>query len=183
MFRTVEREATGLQSLQGPRALRYGFGQTPVGVALVAWSEQTIWYLALAAQDRIAALQDLQAQRLTETLQEDPDGSAQILRQVFDLPSANDIAIAIHGTPFQRKVWNELLRIKRAEQVSYGEIAARLGVPGAARAVGSAVGANRIAYLIPCHRVVRKSGESARFRWGLDIKRQLSQWEAAGTCV
>ena len=180
MFRAIEFD---VKRPLDSRVLSYGFGQTPVGDALIGWNEQTIWYLALAAQDRAAALEELQAQRLTETLREDTAGSAQMLSQVFDPPASKDIMVAIHGTPFQRKVWNELLRIQRAERVSYGEIAARLGLPGAARAVGSAVGANRIAYLIPCHRVVRKSGESARFRWGLDVKRQLSQWEAAGTCV
>jgi AraC family transcriptional regulator, regulatory protein of adaptative response / methylated-DNA-[protein]-cysteine methyltransferase len=180
MFRTIELDARESQNSQ---TLRYGFGQTPVGPALIGWNERTIWYLALAAQDQVQALQDLREQGLAQTLVQDNNGAMQLLREVFDSSGSSDITIAMQGTPFQRKVWQELLKIKHAEQVSYGEIAARLGLSGAARAVGSAVGANRIAYLIPCHRVARKSGDSARFRWGLDVKRELCQWEADLTCV
>jgi len=180
MFRTIELDARESQSSQ---TLRYGFGQTPVGPALIGWNERTVWYLALAAQDRTQSLQNLREQGIAQALVQDGSGAAQLLSEIFDSPGSSEIIIAMQGTPFQRKVWQELLKIKRAEQISYGEIAARLGLSGAARAVGSAVGANRIAYLIPCHRVARKSGDSARFRWGLQVKRDLCQWEADVTCV
>ena len=180
MFRTIELDTRELDNSQ---MLKYGFGQTPVGPALIGWNERTIWYLALAAEDQAQARQNLREQGLAQTLVQDNSGAAQMLSKVFELPVSSEITVAMQGTPFQRKVWQELLKIQPAEQTSYGEIAARLGLSGAARAVGSAVGANRIAYLIPCHRVARKSGESARFRWGLDVKRELCRWEAEVTCV
>jgi len=83
----------------------------------------------------------------------------------------------LSGTDFQRKVWAELRKVKRGEVVSYEEIAQRIGKPKAVRAVGTAIGRNEIAFLIPCHRVVRKSGGLGGFRWGLEVKKKMLEWE------
>lgn len=88
-------------------------------------------------------------------------------RTVFDL----DLAPA--GTPFQRRVWNALTEIPYGQTLSYGEIARRIGLPGAARAVGQANGANPIPIVIPCHRVIAADGTIGGFSSGLEIKRQL----------
>ncbi len=94
--------------------------------------------------------------------------------------SRGEVDVCVRGTPFQLEVWRELLRIPEGETISYGELAERVGHPGASRAVGSAVGANRIAWLIPCHRVVRGNGQLGGFRWGCDCKRAMLEHEWHG---
>ncbi|MCM8556432.1 methylated-DNA--[protein]-cysteine S-methyltransferase [Sphingomicrobium sediminis] len=91
----------------------------------------------------------------------------------------HDIPLDRGGTPFQRAVWDELDKIPAGETRSYGEIAAALGKPGAERAVGSANGANRIAVLIPCHRVVRSDGSLGGYAYGLERKAKLLEAEGA----
>ena len=83
------------------------------------------------------------------------------------------------GTAFQKKVWDALMRIPRGETRSYAEVAAQLGAPNAARAVAGACARNRIAVLVPCHRVVRGDGSAGGYRWGLPLKRRLLQREGA----
>jgi len=82
------------------------------------------------------------------------------------------------GTPFQKKVWAALRELKWGERVSYGEIAARIGSPKAMRAVGAACGANPVAIITPCHRVVKKGGDVSGFRWGVEVKRRLLEKES-----
>ena len=80
------------------------------------------------------------------------------------------VSVSVSGTPFQLAVWRALLEVPRGSLTSYGRLAMAIGAPGAARAVGAACGANRVALLIPCHRVIRESGELSGYRWGLDRK-------------
>lgn len=77
------------------------------------------------------------------------------------------------GTPFQVSVWNELLKIKKGETKTYSDIALSIGHPKAVRAVGTAIGRNKISYIIPCHRVIQKSGALGNYRWGISIKEAL----------
>jgi len=95
-------------------------------------------------------------------------------RQNFDLP------LKTTGTAFQRKVWETLLDVPFGETISYAELAIRVGKPKAARAVGSANGANRIAIVIPCHRVIAADGTLGGYGGGLDVKQKLLDLEAAG---
>ena len=88
-------------------------------------------------------------------------------------------ALDLRGSPFQRRVWGELLRIPYGEVCTYGEIAARLGRPGAARAVGAANGRNPVAILVPCHRVVQHGGRLGGYGGGVEVKRWLLAHEAA----
>ena len=85
-----------------------------------------------------------------------------------------------NGTPFQLEVWNALLKISCGETLSYGELAVRIGRKGSAQAVGQAVGVNRLALLIPCHRVIASSGKTGGFRWGVSRKRRLLDLESEG---
>ena len=80
------------------------------------------------------------------------------------------VSVSVSGTPFQQAVWRALLGVPRGALTSYGRLAMAIGAPGAARAVGAACGANRVALLIPCHRVIRESGELSGYRWGMDRK-------------
>jgi O-6-methylguanine DNA methyltransferase len=94
-------------------------------------------------------------------------------RTVFTVP------LDLRGTPFQRAVWEELLRVPYGEVRSYGEVARVLGRPSAARAVGAAVGSNPVPVLVPCHRIIQKSGELGGFGGGLQAKRELLALERA----
>ncbi len=94
------------------------------------------------------------------------------LRRVFDLP------LDLRGTPFQRRVWEELRQVPYGQTVGYGELARRMGKPGAARAVGRAVGANPIPIVVPCHRVVGADGSLVGYGGGLEIKAALLRLEA-----
>lgn len=87
------------------------------------------------------------------------------------------IRLAVSGTPFQKEVWAALLDIPFGETVTYSELARRLGRPGAVRAVAGAVAKNKIAFMIPCHRVVRSDGSVGGYRWGLERKKLMIEWE------
>jgi len=89
------------------------------------------------------------------------------------------LPLLVKGTNLQVRVWEALLRIPPGDTATYGDIAATLGLPRAARAVGNAVGHNAVSWLIPCHRVIRGTGIIGHYRWGSDRKRAMLAWEAA----
>ena len=103
------------------------------------------------------------------------------VRAVADMLAGKQAQVDVDllGTAFQKKVWDALRRIPQGETRSYAEVAAQLGAPNAARAVASACARNRIAVLVPCHRVVRGDGSVGGYRWGLPLKRRLLQREGA----
>ena len=112
--------------------------------------------------------------QLFDTVRSQLDAYFARKRKTFDLP------IALSGTPFQLRVWAELRRIDFGTTISYRELAERIGKPGASRAVGSANGANPIAILVPCHRVIASDGSLAGFAGGVAVKRALLDHERAG---
>lgn len=97
--------------------------------------------------------------------------ATKLIENIFEKGSNPEIILK--GTDFQMRVWNELTKIPKGKTVTYSELAAKIGKPKAARAVGNAVGANPVAFLIPCHRVVRADGIIGGFRWGTNIKKKL----------
>lgn len=119
-------------------------------------------------------------------LVESPKVTGQYAERILTPPkkAIKDSMITVHifGTPFQRIVWQALLEIPFASQRSYREIAENIGNPNASRAVGSAVGANSVAILIPCHRVVHSDGKLGNYRWGKQLKRDLLEWEVRISC-
>ncbi|TPW21745.1 MAG: ADA regulatory protein [Elusimicrobia bacterium] len=88
------------------------------------------------------------------------------------------MAVSLAGTPFQLRVWEALLRVPPGRAASYGQVAAAVGRPKAVRAVGTAVGDSPVAFLIPCHRVLRSTGALGGYRWGTARKRAILAWEA-----
>ncbi len=107
------------------------------------------------------------------------DGAAErIARQVF-VERAGRIVLAPMGTNFQVKVWRALLELGGRGATNYGTLAEAIGSPGASRAVGQAVGANPVAWLIPCHRVLRRDGDLGGYHWGVERKRAMLAWEHA----
>ena len=126
------------------------------------------------------ALMNLEADWKNARLVEDAAATAALVTPIFSqAPPAAPLALFVSGTNFQLKVWEALLTIPQGALSSYEQIAAQIGQPAALRAVGTAVGHNPIAYLIPCHRVIRKMGEFGNYRWGPARKKALLGWEAA----
>jgi AraC family transcriptional regulator of adaptative response/methylated-DNA-[protein]-cysteine methyltransferase len=146
--------------------IAYGFHPTPYGECLLAVTSRGVCFLAFVDDgDRDAALAELKRdwERAAPTL--DPARTGPYVTQIFSPSPRPPLALHLRGTNFQMKVWEALLRIPSGRATSYEDLALRIGQPRAARAVGSALAHNPVAYLIPCHRVLRKSGEFGGYRY------------------
>ena len=144
----------------GSALIHYGFGDTLVGPALAAWTERGLCALRLMVRDRRQALLELAERFPHAELVPAEDQARNVFRQVeaYLAGKADGLALDLHGTPFQRRVWEALLTIPYGETRSYGEIARQIGSPGAFRAVGLANGHNPIGIIVPCHRVIGSDG-------------------------
>jgi AraC family transcriptional regulator of adaptative response/methylated-DNA-[protein]-cysteine methyltransferase len=161
--------------------IRYGFSNTPFGRAIFAETARGLSHLAFVeAGADAAALTELQAAVPRATFERDDDIARAIATRIWSAREREDapLKINISGTNFQLKVWQALLRLGAREATSYSEIAKAIDSDGSMRAVGSAVGSNPVAYLIPCHHVLRKSGGLGGYRWGEDRKRAMLAWES-----
>lgn len=166
---------------RGGAGVTVGWGQadTPFGAALVGWTPRGLCYLAFLDGDAAGRQQELQAAWPAATLARDDGAAQRLLAQVFPAtPQPGRLHLLLRGTNFQLKVWEALLRLPPGQRVSYTQLAAMAGVPKAQRAVGSALAANQIGWLIPCHRVIRESGDSGHYRWGGERKAAMLAWEA-----
>lgn len=148
----------------------YGVGTSPFGEALVAWGREGITHLSL---HDVVTPDDVTSAELAALTRDDRMASEWIGRAFRTTAPGNRCPIHPTGTPFQQRVWDALRAIPAGETHTYGAIAAHIGAPRAARAVGAAVGANPIAWLIPCHRVLPATGGIGGFRWGPERKRAM----------
>ncbi|MDP3702517.1 MAG: methylated-DNA--[protein]-cysteine S-methyltransferase [Hylemonella sp.] len=165
----------------GGAGVTLGWGQadTPFGTALAGWTPRGLCYLAFLDGDAARRRQELCAAWPAAQLDSDDRQAQRLLDQVFpDTPQPGRLHLLLRGTNFQLKVWEALLRLPPGQRASYTQVAAMAGAPKAQRAVGSALAANSIAYLIPCHRVIRESGDSGQYRWGSERKAAMLAWEA-----
>ncbi len=183
LFVHVEAVTPGEFKQQGlGLELRYGFHPTPFGDCLAAVSARGLCNLYFIDADNMSAtFAALQNSWPAATLTEDPATSRQIIQQIFSpamTTKDKPVKLLLHGTNFQLKVWEALLRIPEGAVTSYGVIARAIGHPGASRAIGTAVGCNPIAYLIPCHRVLRAGGQIGGYRWGTVRKKAILALEA-----
>ena len=163
--------------------MRWGLHQTPFGDALFVASGRGLARLAFLADGTAeAALDEARADWPLSAFTEDPAATAPYAARAFanlgdadGAPQASPapIRLLVKGSPFQVQVWRALARIPAGTAVTYGGLAGALGQPGAARAVGTACGRNRIGYLIPCHRVIRETGALGGYYWGLGVKRAM----------
>jgi len=160
---------------------RVGVAATPFGTALFGWTARGIGHLEFVAQaDVPAAVESLRARWPAATWCDDDAGAAQLAAAIWPAnagPSQLPLRLYVRGTNFQVQVWRALLRLADCGTTTYGDLAQAVGRPGAARAVGRAVGANPVAWLIPCHRVLRARGELGGYRWGLERKQAMLAWE------
>ena len=159
-------------------ALAHGFAASPFGRIHAAMSGRGLAMLAFVDSGDEASTNLLRRRWPNASLTRDDAGAARIARQVFTERSGR-IVLAPVGTNFQVKVWQALLELGARGPTSYGALAGAIGCPGASRAVGQAVGANPIAWLIPCHRVLRRDGDLGGYRWGVERKRAMLAWEHA----
>ena len=162
-------------------AIRYGTAPTPFGDALIAWTGRGICHIGfLQHADTTGALAALKQDWPAAAFVPDQAKARQLGATMFDAATqTRPLHLMLRGTNFQLKVWEALLNVASGTTVSYSQLARMANVPGAQRAVGSAIAKNRIALLIPCHRVIRESGEIGNYYWGADRKAALLAWEAA----
>jgi AraC family transcriptional regulator, regulatory protein of adaptative response / methylated-DNA-[protein]-cysteine methyltransferase len=154
--------------------IRYGFRATPYGEALLGISSRGIIALSfIDNEERQKVLEKLQSDWCNASFVEDNKSTKSILNSLFtqEKITKEKNLLSVRGTNFQIKVWNALLGIPDGCVVSYQSIADKIERPGSVRAVANAIGANPVAYLIPCHRVLRSNGELSGYRWGADRKR------------
>lgn len=158
----------------------YGFHDSPFGECLLAKTERGICALSFVnPENKAQELADFYNKWSSAHLEEDASKTQALFEQIFSKGEKGEINIFVQGTNFQLKVWEALLRIPTGALSTYGHIAEKVKSPKAVRAVGTAIGKNPIAYLIPCHRVIRKEGKLGQYRWGSDRKKALVGWEMA----
>ena len=180
LFVQTEAVTPGEYKMRGAGlTIRYGFHPTPFGECLLGLTERGICHLGFTQGSREAALANMRADWKEASLLEDPSASGALIAPIFSLERApSPIALFLTGTNFQLKVWEALLRIPSGSVCTYEGLAAEIGQPSAARAVGAAVGRNPVAVLIPCHRVIHKMGKFGNYRYGSARKKALIGWEA-----
>jgi AraC family transcriptional regulator, regulatory protein of adaptative response / methylated-DNA-[protein]-cysteine methyltransferase len=162
--------------------MRYGFHASPFGTALVMATDRGLAGLALAdtGKER-AALADMKERWPKANYVEDFVATAPLAKRIFDSALWREdqpLRVVLIGTDFEVRVWEALLHIPMGRLATYSDIAGKIAAPKAARAVGAAVGKNPICFVVPCHRVVGKSGELTGYHWGLTRKRAMLGWEA-----
>ena len=162
--------------------MTYGFHPSPFGMALVMTTPRGLAGLALADSGKErAALRDMKSRWPKAKYVEDFAATAPTARRIFDpnlWRKEQPLRVVLIGTDFEVRVWEKLLTIPMGRLTTYSDLASRSGNPKAARAVGAAVGKNPICFVVPCHRVVGKSGELTGYHWGLTRKRAMLGWEA-----
>jgi len=165
--------------------IRYGLHASPFGKCLIAVTERGICHLGFVQTSEGQAIDDLVVEWKQARMIEDHRSTAPLVEPIFDISQRGRESLRVHlrGTNFQLKVWEALLQVPAGAVTTYEEIASHIGRPSAMRAVGTAVGHNPIAVLIPCHRVIRKVGEFGRYRYGALKKKALLAREFAQESV
>ena len=188
LFVTLEAVTPGEFKQQGAGVqITYGFHPTPFGECFIATTARGICGLEFVAErKRAEVLKGFRADWPRAAITESPAATAGVAHQIFRRWSATSPAssfdagslrVLVRGTNFQVQVWRALLRVPAGGVTSYGGVAREIGRPKAVRAVGTAVGANPVAFLIPCHRVLRGDGALGGYRWGETRKAACLLWE------
>jgi len=162
--------------------MRHGLHDTPFGRALILSTERGVCGIDFIDGSDKAALKTAQAEWPLSRLVEDQAATATIAKQIFGASAKQKpLRLLMKGTNFQVQVWSALMRIQAGNIVSYGDIAKAIGSPAASRAVGEALAHNLIAYVVPCHRVLRATGLFKSYKWAPVRRHALLAWEAAQT--
>ena len=181
LFINIEGMTPG-EFKKGGEALQinYSFAQSPFGQIIVASTGKGVCHMAFE-EDAEQALITLKQRFPYGFYQHHVDKFQQDALLIFqkDWQQLDQIKLHLHGTVFQLKVWDSLLKIPKGHLASYGEIATAMGNPKASRAVGTAIGSNPVAFLIPCHRVIQANGHVGGYMWGATRKSAIIGWEAS----
>ncbi|MEO5673893.1 MAG: methylated-DNA--[protein]-cysteine S-methyltransferase [Chitinophagales bacterium] len=163
-------------------SINYSYAESPFGDILVASTARGICYMAFAESEH-EVLNDLKNSFPNARLRQMLDLIQQNALYIFthDWSQLHEIRLHLKGTDFQLKIWETLLKIPMGQLSTYGNIAEQIENPKASRAVGSAIGDNPVAFLIPCHRVIQSSGIFGQYHWGTTRKTAMIAWEAART--
>ncbi|HJV07361.1 MAG TPA: methylated-DNA--[protein]-cysteine S-methyltransferase [Chromobacteriaceae bacterium] len=185
LFVTLEAMTPG-EYQHGGAALQliWSVATSRFGPLLIATTARGLCALQFVA-DEHEALAQLRQRWPNARFQHQPGAGQALADRLFEplsVRAATPLALRVQGSNFQIQVWRALLAIPYGHLVSYGQLAEAIGRPSAARAVGTAVGANPVAWLIPCHRVIRAEGVLGAYRWGAERKVDLIGWEAARAC-
>lgn len=180
LFVTMQAISPGEYKQRGAGVgVSVGVAESPFGFCRITWTERGICHLEFI-DNRAAPLSLPQCWSRSSIRQADAEAEVIASRIFKSGDSKNErLNLLIHGTAFQLKVWRALLTIPEGRLFSYGNLAKEIGSPGASRAVGTACGANPIAYLIPCHRVIQQTGVVKGYRWGETRKKALLAYESA----
>lgn len=183
LFVTHEAMSPGDYKSRGKGlTIRYGYHLSPFGIALVMVTDRGLAGLAFCDQGgERAAFEDMSSRWPNATYVEDLSATTPYAGRIFE-PSRwradEPLRVVLIGTDFQVRVWEALLKIPMNRARTYSSIAAEIGNPTASRAVGAAVGANPVSFVVPCHRALGKSGALTGYHWGLTRKRAILGWEA-----
>ena len=163
--------------------LRYGFHPSPFGTAIVIASDRGLAGLAFAdSGNEQVSLADMKRRSPNATYIQDQNGTAGLAQRIFD-PKLwrpdQPLRVVLIGTDFEVRVWETLLKIPIGKLTTYGNIARQIQLPNASRAVGTAIGDNPVAFLIPCHRIIQSTGVIGGYHWGNIRKTAMIGWEAA----
>ena len=181
MFISIEGMTPGEYKNGGSKlTINYSFTESPFGNIIIASTNKGICHLAFSENNSLA-FDELQAIFPNATFYEKTDNFQEEALLIFrnDWSNLNAIKLHLKGTKFQLKVWEALLTIPYGSLATYGEVAKTIEHPKASRAVGTAIGNNPIAYLIPCHRVIQKSGNIGGYHWNPIRKKAIIGWEAS----
>lgn len=162
--------------------IHYSFSASPFGKIITASTEKGICYMAFE-NDTHKALGDLKHKFPNASFFENQDEFQKNALSIFrkDWTELDTIKLHLKGTDFQLKVWESLLTIPMGKLSTYGSLAEKIGHPKASRAVGTAIGSNPVAFLIPCHRVIQSSGKIGGYMWGTERKQLIIGWESSRT--
>jgi len=162
--------------------INYSFRESPFGNIIIASTKKGVCYIHFQNNESIA-LHDLKACFPSAAYHQTEDKYQKDALLIFqkNWSQIDQIKLHLRGTRFQIKVWESLLKIPTGALSTYGDIAKKIGNPKAARAVGTAIGANPIAFLIPCHRVIQSNGKFGGYMWGAEKKMAIIGWEASKT--
>ena len=183
LFVTHDAMTPGAYKARGEGVtMRWSFYPSPFGQALIMVTDRGLAGLAFAdAGSEPASLADMKSRWPNATYVEDRAATEPYVRRIFD-PATwrpdQPLRVVMIGSDFELRVWETLLKLPLGKATTYSDIAAHLGKPSAARAVGSAVGRNPISFVVPCHRVLGKGGSLNGYHWGLTRKRAILGWEA-----
>jgi AraC family transcriptional regulator of adaptative response/methylated-DNA-[protein]-cysteine methyltransferase len=160
--------------------IHYGFHATPFGECLIAVTEKGVCAMAFVDENTKQSEFDRFLDKWNKaTLVFDNTITEPVFQQIFNQKQGKKLNLFLQGTNFQLKVWEALLQVPQGAVTTYQHIAESIDNPKAVRAVGTAIGNNPIAYLIPCHRVIRKEGNIGQYHWGTTRKKALLAWEAS----